>query len=76
MSDDQAQQKNPRNPYRLILFYGAATTLLAVANLLIRMNLIANGVRQSDFVMMLSYGLLLFGIAFLAIGLVMLKLKK
>lgn len=76
MSDDQAKPKTPRNLYKLIFFYGAVTTLLAVANLLIRMNLIADGVDQSNFVMTLSYGLLLFGIVFLGIALVMLMLKK
>lgn len=76
MSDDQAKPKTPRNQYKLIFFYGGATTLLAVVNLLVRANLIASGVDQSGFVMALSYGLLLFGIVFLGIALVMLMLKK
>ncbi len=76
MSEDKSKQKTPQKQYRLILFYGGATTLLAVVNLLVRMNLIANGVDQFDFVMALSYGLLLVGIVFLGIGLVMWRQKR
>jgi hypothetical protein len=76
MSDDQFRPKTTQTQYKLILYYGGATTLLAIVNLLVRMNLIANGVDQSSFVMTLSYGLLIFGVVFLGVGLVMWRLKK